>query len=164
MRYNLAKIISVTGILAGIVSIILAIVLFCMTDGFFTYSATYGGDAYTGIHEATAQAANNIKHLTSIARMGFGSLLLLIGVITICYFGNQLISAGSTVALKKDNLQKKLLYADDFEKGVKTKPYSDVLERVAQNTGNEPEKWICVCCGSKNAATALYCADCGKSK
>ena len=64
----------------GILSIILGIVCFGMDEGYYESSYTYGGDAYTGIQNASAQSANNTRALAKITRFGFGSVLLVGGI------------------------------------------------------------------------------------
>lgn len=67
-------------IVVGILAIILAIVCFCKDVGSASLGYSYGGDAYTGIQNAAAQTANNILHLAEIARFGFSSVLLVLGL------------------------------------------------------------------------------------
>ena len=74
----------------GVVAIIFAII--CMTsnnyfpEGAYEYYHSYGGDAYTGIQNAAAQAANNIlwlsdciETLAGCVKLGFGFSLLVAG-------------------------------------------------------------------------------------
>lgn len=67
-------------VLIGIAAIVLAIVCFSMDIGDRESYITYGGDAYTGIQNAAAQTANNLLRLCSIAKMGFGSVLMVFGL------------------------------------------------------------------------------------
>lgn len=69
----------------GIASFVLSIVCYAMDTGSWESSHTYGGDAYTGIQNASAQAANNIQDLAAIVKFGFGSVLLIIGLLLIFY-------------------------------------------------------------------------------
>ena len=71
--------------LIGVVAIILAIVCSTMSIGGYESNEVYGGDAYTGIQQAAAQAANNVQDLADIAKFGFSSLLAVIGLICIAY-------------------------------------------------------------------------------
>lgn len=80
------KNIRVIGILAGVLSIVLAIVVFCAPDGYWESSERYGGDAYTGIQNAAAQTANNVNDLAYIARIGLSSILFVNGIALICFF------------------------------------------------------------------------------
>ena len=54
------KIGKIGGIFSGIVSIIFSFVVLEMDIGGYSSYQTYGGDAYTGIQNASAQAANNV--------------------------------------------------------------------------------------------------------
>lgn len=80
------KIVKILGVLTGILSMILGMVVWGMSTGSYESSVTYGGDAYTGIQNASAQTANNITCLADIMRMGFGSLLFVAGIVTIFAF------------------------------------------------------------------------------
>lgn len=72
-------------ILIGIGAIVCA--FFCATAdiGSFEMSQVYGGDAYTGIQQAAAQTANNVKDLTELVSFFSASLLGVIGLICIAY-------------------------------------------------------------------------------
>ena len=78
------------GIISGIISIIFGIVMFAKNVGYYESSISYGGDAYTGIQNAAAQTANNVKALSEIAKSGFAFLLIAIGLIAIFYFASKL--------------------------------------------------------------------------
>lgn len=71
--------------LVGIASSILGIVCFDMSSGSYEYNSTYGGDAYTGIQNAAAQTANNVHALAEVCKFGFGSILLIAGIVIIIY-------------------------------------------------------------------------------
>ena len=64
----------------GILSIIFSIRFFNMEDGSYEPNATYGGDAYTGMQNASAQAANNIQDLTKNVNKGMGYMLMIAGL------------------------------------------------------------------------------------
>ena len=118
------------GILAGVLCIALAVVLYSATgDVAFNYNSqpagmsssdtgtrtgykSYGGDAYTGIQQAAADTARNVKTQSEIIISGFRSLpgiiygsmptgfstsmtgyaaiLLALGLAMICYFANKI--------------------------------------------------------------------------
>ena len=73
------KVCSILLIAIGIVSIVLSIVVFAKDTGNWERENLYGGDAYTGIQNAAAQTANNVQELSKIAKLGFGSILLIGG-------------------------------------------------------------------------------------
>lgn len=65
--------------IVGIVSIILSICCFSMDAGEKESNSFYGGDAYTGMQQASAATARNVQSLSKIARFGFGSTLFICG-------------------------------------------------------------------------------------
>lgn len=80
-------------IIVGIISIALAIVCFGHWNGSHVSWVDYGGDAYTGIQHASADTANNLQNLAEIIKIGFGSILTVIGC--------SLLGVGITVPAKK---------------------------------------------------------------
>lgn len=72
-------------VLIGIVAIVLAIICSGADVGYYENSQVYGGDAYTGIQQAAAQTANNVKYLAEIVRFGFAAVLAVAGLICIAY-------------------------------------------------------------------------------
>ena len=66
-------------LIAGIVSIGFSIYCFNMDVGEYCSDSMYGGEAFTGIQNASATAARNVKTLTKVVRTGFGSILLVVG-------------------------------------------------------------------------------------
>ena len=93
------------GFLAGVIAVIFAIVLLAhpavsgLPTGEHTSYSYYGGDAYTGIQQAGADAARNVKTLTEMAQAGFAgintglaALLLVLGLALIAHFGGLLFA------------------------------------------------------------------------
>lgn len=72
-------------VIAGIVSIGLSIHCFNMNEGEYCSDSMYGGDAYTGMQNASASAARNVKTLSKIVKSGFGSTLLVCGLTLIAF-------------------------------------------------------------------------------
>src|SRR5574344_11630 len=72
-------------LIAGIVSIGFSIYCFNMYAGEYCSDSMYGGDAFTGIQNASATAARNVKALTKVVRTGFGSILLVGGLALIAF-------------------------------------------------------------------------------
>ncbi len=77
---------SVFGMISGILSVIFGLITLSQDTGSLESSASYGGDAYTGIQNAAAQTANNVQDLAEIVAMGFGFLLIVLGLFAISYF------------------------------------------------------------------------------
>ena len=80
------------GIVSGILSFIFGIIMFAQETGYMEYDKQYGGDAYTGIQNAAAQTASNVKNLAEATKNGFAFLLIVIGLIAIFYFAMKLKS------------------------------------------------------------------------
>lgn len=67
-------------VLVGLLSMALSICCFNLEVGDKVSMQYFGGDAYTGMQQASAHAANNILLLAKIVKIGFGSLLLILGL------------------------------------------------------------------------------------
>ena len=65
----------------GCLALILCLVCFVADAGEFESMSRYGGDAYTGIQNASALAASNTKCVAQICSLGFGSILLVGGLL-----------------------------------------------------------------------------------
>ena len=74
------------GKISGILSAIMGMILFCFPTGGYETNSYYGGDAYTGIQNASAQAANNIQSLAVITKIGLGAILVFFGLGMFFYF------------------------------------------------------------------------------
>lgn len=64
----------------GIVSLTLSYKCFTYHDLQSVTTSVYGGDAYTGIQNATAVTSKNVAELANIVNFGFGSVLLVSGL------------------------------------------------------------------------------------
>lgn len=64
--------------------------MFAQKTGYMEFDKEYGGDAYTGIQNAAAQTASNVKNLAEATKNGFAFLLIAIGLIAIFYFAMKL--------------------------------------------------------------------------
>ncbi|WP_034451153.1 hypothetical protein [Butyrivibrio sp. AE2032] len=91
------KISNIAGIISGIISIVFSFVIKSMSAGSYERSQTYGGDAYTGIQNASAQAANNVKDLTLLVQSGIFAFLLVFGIALICFFLSRLFEETHTI-------------------------------------------------------------------
>lgn len=76
-----AKKLRVSLLILGVVAIVVAIALFCVDVGSYESNEYYGGDAYTGIQQAAAQAANNVLAVGKMIRLGIGGLLIVQGLV-----------------------------------------------------------------------------------
>lgn len=87
MEYNNSKrTISIFGIITGIIIIIIGLTNFNANYCSYVSKETYGGDAYTGIQQAAAQAANNAyyinRNLVLFCRIAF----IITGVLVILHY------------------------------------------------------------------------------
>lgn len=73
--------IAVLFILVGLLAVILGFCAFGKDTGYYENNNKYGGDAYTGIQNAAAQTANNVQDLSEATTFGFGSILLVGGIV-----------------------------------------------------------------------------------
>ena len=113
---------SVLLLIIAIVSVVLAIVCYSMDDGATEYNSYYGGDAYTGIQQAAAQGARNGWYGNKILCFGFGSVLLIAGLITAAVAVNGLTASGS----------------DKLENAIAEKPVSNAVPE--DTAGEKPEQ------------------------
>ena len=76
------------GMLVGAVIVVLGIAMFGRNAGATRDSSiAFGADFYTEVYRAAAGTANNVRRLAELVRTGFGSLLLAMGLVTICKSG-----------------------------------------------------------------------------
>ena len=76
----MAKVRSILLVIVGIISIGLSVSCFQKETGSRESRSVYGGDAFTGIQNAGARTASNVKDLAEIVKYGFGSILLVGGL------------------------------------------------------------------------------------
>lgn len=85
---KLAKIISLVGIAAGVLVIILGFVVMNSYDGSWSDTFTsFGADFYTYSYKATARAGNNIDEMGDMLQTALGCILIAMGLFDSCYFG-----------------------------------------------------------------------------
>ena len=91
MEFKFKKVFNIIGIIAGFIAIRYSAAIRKMSAGSYEYSERYGGDAYTGIQNAAAKAANNVNDLAELMRTGISYMLLIGGLIAVCYFMSELL-------------------------------------------------------------------------
>lgn len=106
-------------IIAGIISIFFALKMMTCDLGDYVSQIAYGGDAYTGIQNASATAACNLVALTSAVCYGFSGLFLMAGII--------LIGVGICIKKEKKNIE------------INSEPAIPVVDEVKESVAAEPE-------------------------
>ncbi len=100
--------IAVLFVLVGLLAVILGFCAFGKDTGYYENSNKYGGDAYTGIQNAAAQTANNVQDLAEATTFGFGSILLVGGIVLVLVGINNLSMADVNNAKKAINTIKQI--------------------------------------------------------
>ena len=94
MRKHAQKIITILGILCGIATVIVGVILLKADYGSWQETTvSFGGDFYTYSYKATARAANNVLYMAKILRSGLSCLLMTMGAFEALYFGNLTLKA-----------------------------------------------------------------------
>ena len=137
------KLLKIFGIALGVLTIILAIVVFTQNVGYYESSHSYGGDAYTGIQNASAQAANNVKYVGEMIRFAMGSMMLVMGLAMV--LGSLCIrTEEKTIAV-----QVPVFAAPNGYQAPVTQP-----------DGN----WNCSKCSFPNEPDSRFCQNCGTTR
>ena len=90
MNHKVKKTLGISLVVLGIVAFIIAGIAFIAQDGVRVFSKTYGGDAYTGIQNASAITTYNLLCLTHIVKTAvvgffalFGSIFIIAGILVL---------------------------------------------------------------------------------
>lgn len=101
MQRKIIKILRITGIAAGVLSVIAGIAVLAAYKGLMPMTSVSGGDYYSYLYQAVSYSAYNTLMLEKTASLGFGFLLISLGLAEICYFGNLFFSEAKKPADKK---------------------------------------------------------------
>lgn len=71
---------SILFIVIGIIAIVLAVYFYQMGSLEYCSDTSYGGDAYTGIQNAAAATARNVRRIAEIVKEGFAATFFLSGL------------------------------------------------------------------------------------
>ena len=137
VKKNVEKIVSIMGSLAGALSIIFSFVVKSSDLGRWETASAYGGDAYTGIQNAAATTASNIRCLNEILSFGFFAILLIGGIALICHY---LPTALALIEQDKVNMAVGAGAAPDHGPAAETNTAAvvseDIVESVNEQTAN----------------------------
>ena len=142
------------GIILGVITIILAICVFDMSVGSYEGTYSYGGDAYTGIQNAAAQTANNVKYVGEMLRFALGSQMLVTGLAMLL---------GSLCIRTKEKVR---IPAPVQAPPVPVPPAPKTYAAPSSGgytppAATAPHGWRCAKCGTINEADARFCYSCG---
>lgn len=90
--FNKSKVIGIALIVLGIISIVWGLGL--NYSGISSSDKLYGGDAYTGIQNASSTTANNVKELGETVCSGLKGILVVMGGVIIIYGASIVIKDG----------------------------------------------------------------------
>lgn len=170
------KPIAIMCLIAGILCILLSFGVYGSDTGSYESNKSYGGDAYTGIQNASAQAANNVQYLTEAVAFGGGSVMLISGLVLVLFAVNGMTSGGAKKPFPAP------VNAPQFPYGTPANPYNPNPAPTYQPTppaqpyaGANPVPpapnavridrsnltVICPKCGASQASSRETCYSCG---
>ena len=158
----LKTLVSIGGSIIGIVIAVLGSEIHEISK--WTSSATFGGDFYTYIYEATQNAANNVENLIYLLTkfryvvIAIGALIILLSV----FFLLQAFSAYYDAKAKQD-LINALLHAGNTASTEETapdaagEPIFHEENEESQKVEKVPSTWTCPVCGKANRMEVRAC-------
>lgn len=165
------KLLKVFGIVLGILSIVISLSVFSSSVGYYENAQKYGGDAYTGIQNAAAQTANNIKYLGETIQMGIAGLLLVQGLAmflgALCIQPKKLaapkaVAAAPVVPVSEDPTP---VIAAPVAPAPQPAPVAPVAPAPQPApVAPQPTTWTCPGCNHTNEAAFRFCQSCGTPK
>lgn len=152
----------------GVLSLIFAIVCFCLSVG-GVYGSTegnksYGGDAYTGIQNAAAQTATNVYWTMKIV-YNIAVCLKIIGGFAFVIVGLAFLAVGwKNYVISGEPVSGELVTGESAPGATKT-----MLGNFTGTTGGRKREtdisaWECNYCFCKNPADAVRCGNCGERR
>ena len=163
---NPKKILGIILLAVAVLSLLFALVCFAMEpdniSGSIELEAEYGGDAYTGIQNAAAQAATNARHINynlaalinTVATIA-GFIFVLIGVLCGGLGYVNLINS------KEASLSQKALNAFNKESGTISNAQSTINPSTTQANVPAGEK-KCWACGKVQLISNRFCSNCSE--
>ncbi len=135
------NIFSILGMIAGIVIFVLGVSTAGSASGLeLSTSVEFGADFYTYIYKAAAVAASNISGTNVILAHGIGYLLIALGLIMLCVFGDKILKAFS-VEIGKGLEAQKMKSALRREQRKAQTEAKDIFQDDGAAQAGEPE-WL----------------------
>ena len=105
MKKLIKPILNIAGIISGIVTLFWGIGQANSSIGMkLVKEMSYGGDAYTGMQNAGAATANNIKVMAELIQEYFSFVIILLGILLIIHFAKALCdNMKENVLLEEEN-------------------------------------------------------------
>lgn len=158
------KLLKIFGIVLGILSLVLAFVLFDQSVGYTEGSYSYGGDAYTGIQNAAAQTANNLVYTGELIKLAAGFFLIVQGLAML--LGALCIRPGKAAAAQPVMPVAPVQPMAPMQPMVPVQPVEPAQTFPAQPApvAQQPDFWVCPTCGKKSPQEFFFCETCGTPK
>ena len=164
------KLLKVFGIILGILSIAIAVLVFTQTIGYYEVHSS-SGDIYASIQNAAAQTADNIMYLGETIQMGIAGLLLVQGL---AMFLGALCIQPKKMAAKAAPAPVAVPVAPVAPAPAPVIPVAPVApvapEPVAPApvapapVAPQPTTWTCPSCNHTNESGFRFCQSCGTPK
>lgn len=156
-------VVSAVSIFAAVIMFIFAFVLFDSSIGETPINREYGGDAYTGIQNATAATARNVVYTNKLMRRGFGAISLIAGfaflIVSICFFDKAKKDTASAVP-KTVNPTYPPAASQSMAPPKPIVPQASIPRKDPRAFSTE-DYWVCKACSTKNQKdrTVCWCCD-----
>ena len=132
------KLLKIFGIILGVVTIVLAVIVLCKGVGYYESNVSYGGDAYTGIQNAAAQAANNVMYVGEMIRFALGAQMLVMGLAMV--LGSLCIRIEEAVQITEPEQKTEPQQAEEPEQEVEPEQVDEGQEEAEPEQENEPQQ------------------------
>ena len=154
------KLLKVFGIVLGILSIAIAVLVFTQTIGYYEVHSS-SGDIYASIQNAAAQTADNIMYLGETIQMGLAGLLLVQGL---AMFLGALCIQPKKMAAKAAPAPVAVPVAPVAPAPAPVIPVAPVAPVAPAPVAPQPTTWTCPSCNHTNEAGFRFCQSCGTPK
>lgn len=160
------KLLKIFGIILGVLTIVLAFVVFSKGVGYYESNMSYGGDAYTGIQNAAAQTANNVKYVGEMIRFALGSQMLVMGLAmllgSLCIRTREQVQGDAPVRIPP--VAPSVPVPQGYGQPAPQSYAPPVVEVRQQPVAAEPAQWRCSKCGTVHEGGGRFCHVCGNSR